>query len=95
MNLEGCLGDHCSFLILDLGRMKEFVVHTMAKVSNEGQQKLTYSRKFCLASFLKVENQMDHVRVWILGLMKRFILWMSDFLWLKINIEELKVIQPQ
>lgn len=38
MNLEGFLGDHCSFLILDLGRMKEFEVHTMAKVSNEGQK---------------------------------------------------------
>lgn len=40
MNLKGYLGDHCSILILDLGRMKEFRVHIVAKISNKGPKKL-------------------------------------------------------
>lgn len=83
---------HCSALILDLGRVKEFGVHTTAKVINKGQKNLTYSRKFCFASFLRVENRMDHVRVWIFRLIKCFILLMSDFFLL---VWEDKILPPQ
>ena len=53
-------------------RMKEFGEYVMPKASNEGQKiKLPYYGKFCFDLFLRVENQMENIRVLIFPCDKR------------------------